>query len=185
MPLWTIIVVAFGLAMDAVAVCVAAAASGYTSNKRAVFRLAFHFGLFQFLMPVLGWSVGAWAERYVERVDHWIAFGLLVFVGGRMIWAAANPPHQRPAADPTRGWTMVMLSVATSLDALAIGFGLALAGVAVWQPAVLIGVITAGLCWLAIGLGNRLHTGFARGAEVAGGVVLILVGLRILLEHLC
>lgn len=183
MPLWTVIIVALGLAMDAVAVCVVASTAGYTANRRAAFRLAFHFGLFQFLMPVLGWLLGAWVERYIQRVDHWIAFGLLAFVGGRMIWASFQPAEQRSAADPTRGWTMVMLSVATSLDALAVGFGLALAGLSVWQPAVLIGLITAVLCWLAIALGNRLHAAFARGAELAGGIVLILIGLRILLQH--
>lgn len=184
MPLWTIIVVALGLAMDAVAVCIVAATTGYASNKRAVFRLVFHFGLFQFLMPVLGWLLGAWVERYVERVDHWIAFGLLAFVGGRMIWAALHPDEQAQRTDPTRGLTMVMLSVATSLDALAVGLSLAMAGISVWQPSVLIGLITGAMCLLAIALGNRLRRTFARWAEIAGGVVLILIGARILFEHL-
>ncbi|MBM3860908.1 MAG: manganese efflux pump [Verrucomicrobia bacterium] len=184
MSLWTVIVIALGLAMDAVAVCIVAATAGYASNKRAVFRLAFHFGLFQFLMPVLGWALGAWVGRYVQSVDHWIAFGLLALVGGRMIWASFQPAEQRPSTDPTRGLTMVMLSVATSLDAFAVGLSLALAGISVWQPSVLIGLITGGMCLLAIALGNRLHATFARWAELAGGVVLILIGLRILLEHL-
>ncbi len=184
MSLWTVIVIALGLSMDAVAVCMAAATAGYTANRRAVFRLAFHFGLFQFLMPVLGWLCGTLIERHIQRVDHWIAFGLLVVVGGRMIWASFQPPEQRPVTDPTRGLTMVMLSVATSLDALAVGLSLALAGISVWYPSALIGLITAGMCLLAIALGNRLRAVFARGAELAGGVVLILIGVRILLEHL-
>ena len=101
MPLWTIIVIALGLAMDAVAVCIVAATAGYASNKRAVFRLAFHFGLFQFLMPVLGWLLGEIVQRYVETVDHWIAFGLLAFVGGHMIWAALHPDAQTQRNDPS------------------------------------------------------------------------------------
>jgi len=184
MPLWTVIVVALGLAMDAVAVCIVAATAGYASNKRAVFRLVFHFGLFQFLMPVLGWLLGAWVARYVERVDHWIAFALLAFVGGRMIWVSFQAEEERPTNDPTRGLTMVMLSIATSLDALAVGLSLAMAGISVWQPSVLIGLITGAMCLLAIALGNRLRRAFARWAEIAGGVVLILIGARILFEHL-
>jgi len=184
MPLWTIIVVALGLAMDAVAVCIVAASAGYASNKRAIFRLAFHFGLFQFLMPVVGWLCGTAVERYVRAVDHWIAFGLLLLVGGRMIWAAFRPAEQRPTTDPTRGLTLVMLSAATSLDALAVGFSLALAGISVWYPSVLIGLITGLMCLLAIALGNRLRAVFARWAEIAGGMVLVLIGMRILLQHL-
>ena len=183
MPLWTVIVVAAGLAMDAVAVCIAAASAGYASDKRAVFRLAFHFGLFQFLMPVIGWAFGSWVDRYVKGVDDWIAFGLLAFVGGRMIWAAFQAEENRPANDPTRGLTMVMLSIATSLDALAVGVSLALAGISVWQPSALIGLITGAMCLLAIALGNRLRRAFARWAEVAGGAVLILIGAQILLKH--
>ena len=184
MSLWAVIVIALGLAMDAVAVCIVAASAGYASNKRAVFRLVFHFGLFQFLMPVLGWLCGTVVERYIEGIDHWIAFGLLAFVGGRMIWAAFQAEEKRPANDPTRGLTMVMLSIATSLDALAVGLSLALAGISVWYPSVLIGVITGAMCLLAIALGNRLRRTFARWAEIAGGVVLILIGARMLFEHL-
>jgi putative Mn2+ efflux pump MntP len=184
MPLWTIIVVALGLAMDAVAVCIVAATAGYASNKRAVFRLAFHFGLFQFLMPVLGWLCGTVVERYIERVDHWLAFGLLAFVGGRMIWMSFHPDEEVQRADPSRGLTMVMLSIATSLDALAVGLSLALAGISVWYPSVLIGLITGGMCLVAIALGNRLRAAFARWAGIAGGAVLILIGARILIDHL-
>ncbi len=184
MSLWTVIVIAIGLSMDAVAVCIVAATAGYAADKRAVFRLAFHFGLFQFLMPVLGWALGSVVDRYIAEIDHWIAFALLVFVGGRMIWAAFQPAEQRPVGDPSRGLTMVMLSIATSLDALAVGLSLALSGVAVWFPSILIGLITTGMCLVAIALGNRLRHALAKWAEIAGGVVLILIGVRLLLEHL-
>jgi putative Mn2+ efflux pump MntP len=117
-------------------------------------------------------------------VDHWLAFGLLAFVGGRMIWMSFHPDEEVQRADPSRGLTMVMLSIATSLDALAVGLSLALAGISVWYPSVLIGLITGGMCLVAIALGNRLRAAFARWAGIAGGAVLILIGARILIDHL-
>ena len=175
---------ALGLAMDAVAVCVAAAAAGYAGNRRAVFRLAFHFGLFQCLMPILGWALGAVVVRHLAAWDHWLAFALLAGVGGRMLYAAARPEVKETGGDPSRGLTMVMLSTATSLDALAVGLSLALADIAVWYPSLLIGAITGGLCLVAIALGNRLRASFSRWAEAAGGLTLIGIGLRLLLTHL-
>jgi len=184
MPVWQIILIAVGLAMDAVAVCVVAATNGYVTDRRAVFRLAFHFGLFQFLMPMLGWAVGEMVAGQIGVWDHWIAFALLAFVGGRMIWAGLQSDTPAAGNDPTRGLTMVMLSTATSLDALAVGLSLALAGIGVFYPSLLIGLITGGLCVVAIALGNRLRRSFSRGAELVGGGVLILIGARILWEHL-
>jgi putative Mn2+ efflux pump MntP len=184
MPIWEIMLVALGLSMDAVAVCIVAATSGHVPNRRAAFRLAFHFGLFQFLMPVLGWAAGAIMERHFARWDHWIAFGLLAVVGSRMIVAALRPETKAAANDPTRGLTLVMLSTATSLDALAVGLSLALLGVSVWYPSAWIGLITGGMCVLAIALGNRLRSAVGRWAEVTGGVVLWLIGLKIVVNHL-
>jgi putative Mn2+ efflux pump MntP len=184
MSVWSVILIALGLSMDAVAVCVAAAAGGYATNRRAVFRLAFHFGLFQFLMPVLGWALGDLLVGYISSWDHWLAFGLLAAVGGRMLYVAARPEVKTAATDPSRGLTMVMLSTATSLDALAVGLSLALSDIAVWYPSALIGLITGAMCLIAIALGNRLRSVFSRWAEAAGGLTLIGIGLRILLTHL-
>jgi putative Mn2+ efflux pump MntP len=184
MSLWSVIFIALGLSMDAVAVCVAAAAGGHAANRRAVFRLAFHFGLFQFLMPILGWAMGEVLVRHITSWDHWLAFGLLAVVGGRMLYVAAKPEVKETAGDPSRGLTMVMLSTATSLDALAVGLSLALSDIAVWFPSALIGLITGGMCLIAIALGNRLRSAFSRWAEAAGGLTLIGIGLRILLTHL-
>ncbi|MEI8064402.1 MAG: manganese efflux pump MntP family protein [Verrucomicrobiota bacterium] len=177
----SILCIALGLAMDAGAVCVGAATTGFAANRRAVFRLVFHFGLFQFLMPVLGWAIGALIERRLHVINVWLAAGMLGCVGARMIWAAWHPSAQTQRNDPTRGATLVMLSLATSLDALVVGVSLALAGISVWYPSVLIGFITAGICFLAIRLGNRLRLVLARWAEVAGGVVLLLMAVRIIL----
>ena len=179
----SIVMVALGLAMDSGAVCVGAATAGFADNRRAVFRLALHFGLFQFLMPVLGWAAGALIERQFHAVNHWLAAGLLGFVGARMIWAAWHPAAQSRRNDPSRGATLVMLSLATSLDALVVGLSLALAGISVWYPSVLIGLITAAVCFGAIRLGKKLRFVLARWAEVAGGAVLLLIALRILLER--
>jgi len=183
MSIVEIILMALGLSMDAFAVALAAGAAGYASNRRAAFRLAFHFGLFQFLMPVLGWALGASIDKYVETFDHWIAFGLLAFVGGHMVWVGLHPEAQMQNGDPTRGLRLVMLSTATSLDALAVGLSLALTGISVWYPSLMIGLITGGMCLVAVALGNRLRDSFSRWATVAGGAVLILIGLRIVLEH--
>ena len=180
----SIVFIGLGLAMDSGAVCVGAATAGFAGNRRAVFRLVFHFGLFQFFMPVLGWAVGALIEQRLHAWNDWFAAGLLGCVGGRMIWAAWQPVAQAQRNDPTRGVTLIMLSMATSLDALVVGMSLALSGISVWYPSVMIGLITAVICFLAIRLGNRLRLVLARWAAVAGGVVLLLMAARMILARL-
>ena len=177
-------IIAVALAMDAFAVALAAAAAGFASNRRAVFRLSFHFGLFQAIMPVLGWSMGLSVERYVAPYDHWVAFFLLSLVALRMISAGLNSVAAPRRGDPSRGWTLVMLSTATSIDALAIGLTLAALNVSVIYPAAVIGVITCGMCVLAIVCGRRLGPHFGDRAQIAGGVILFLVGVRVLVTHL-
>jgi manganese efflux pump family protein len=183
MSLWAIVIVALGLSMDAFAVSLAASAAGYAADPRAVFRLSFHFGLFQFLMPILGWGFGTSIEPYVAAFDHWLAFGLLAVVGGHMIHAGIRPQAARQAGDPTRGLTLVILSTSTSLDALAVGLSLALAEVSVWYPSVVIGLITGAICLVAILLGNRIRAGLDRWAGIVGGVVLIVIAIRIVVSH--
>jgi putative Mn2+ efflux pump MntP len=184
MPLFSVLLVAVALALDACAVAVGARASGQARGSRALFRLSFHFGLFQGAMPVAGWFAGRLVAGAVAAFDHWLAFGVLAVIGGRMIHAgcADAPGTSRP--DPSRGITLVMLSIATSIDALAVGFGLALAGVAIWTPAVVIGLVTAALVVVAAWLGDRLGARLGPRAEIVGGVILVLVGLRLLLSHL-
>lgn len=185
MGLFDIILIAAGLAMDAAAVSLAAAASGFAGDGRAVFRLAFHFGLFQFLMPVLGWFLGVGFVSYFKAFDHWIAFGLLLFVGGRMVMAGFSEDDDAAIVkDPSRGVTMVMLSVATSIDALAIGLSLAMMEINIWYPSLIIGVITGGLSLLAIAVGKRLGTLFGKRMEIVGGLVLIFIGIRILVSEM-
>jgi putative Mn2+ efflux pump MntP len=179
-----IFLIALSMAMDAFAVCLIAGTQEQVSGPRSKFRLAFHFGLFQFLMPVLGWLAGATIVHYIASYDHWIAFGLLGFVGGRMIYSGFNPDGDVQNNDPSRGWTLVLLSIAVSIDALAVGLSLGIIGVTILMPAIVIGIVTGLVSWLGLQLGNKLGEKFGKWMEIAGGIILILIGVRILLAHL-
>ncbi len=185
MPLWELLVIAVGLSMDAVAVSLAASASNRAPGARATFRLSFHFGLFQAVMPLVGWSLGITVAPAIESIDHWVAFGLLSFVGGRMIYTALKGAEEADLPrDPSRGTTLVMLSLATSIDALAIGLTLAMLGHGIWYAALVIGLVTGSLSFLAILVGRRVGTAIGGKMEVVGGVALLAIGGRILAQHL-
>jgi putative Mn2+ efflux pump MntP len=184
MTFFEIVFIAVGLAMDASAVSLVAAASGYAGNPRAVFRLSFHFGLFQFFMPVIGWMLGITVARYITFVDHWIAFGLLAFVGTRMIRSGWQPSNEIPAKDPSRGLSLVMLSFATSIDAMAIGLSIAILNVSIWYPSVIIGLVTSALSLVAIRVGKRLGKAIGHRMEIIGGLILIAIGVKVLISHL-
>lgn len=179
-----ILLIAFGLAMDAGAVSLAAGAGARTRGWRAAFRLSFHFGLFQFLMPLIGWFAGGAVSGMIEDYDHWIAFALLAWVGGRMLRSGLSDEPDGGGGDPSRGRTLVMLSVATSIDALAVGLSLAMLRVTIWYPAAVIGVVTVLVSLAALHLGSRLGRRFGRRMEAVGGLVLLAIGARILAEHL-
>lgn len=180
----TVLGIALGLAMDAFAVSIASGLKLARVTPRHVFRLSFHFGLFQFLMPVIGWFAGRQMASLVASFDHWIAFGLLSLIGGRMLWEAASNGESDSGADPTRGMTLVALSVATSIDALAAGASLAFLDQSIWTPSVTTGVVTSALTAIGIAFGSRFGRRWGRWAEVIGGCVLILIGLRILVLDL-
>lgn len=183
LPAWEIALLALSLALDATAVSMAAAAAGWAADGRARFRLAFHFGLFQGLMPLLGWLAGRSLAAGFAAVDHWIAFGLLGWIGVGMLHGGLKADEDSPRADPTRGWTLVALSVATSIDALAVGATLAMLGVPIVTPALAIGLTAAALSLVGILVGHRAGRRFGQRLEVAGGLVLIALGLKILVEH--
>jgi len=175
---------AVGLAMDAFAVAIASGIALATVTPRHVFRLGFHFGLFQFMMPIVGWLAGSQLRAYIADYDHWLAFALLGYVGGKMLWEAFCDKTATSSSDPTRGLNLVTLSVATSIDALAVGISMAMIGVSIWLPSIVIGLVAAALTAVGTGFGSQIGPRFGRWAEVAGGCVLILIGLRILLSHL-
>lgn len=184
MSFFETLLIALSMAMDAFAVCLSAGTQPNTSGMRPTFRLAFHFGLFQFLMPVLGWLAGTTVSQYISSFDHWIAFGLLALVGARMIRSALNSDDETHKTDPSRGLTMVMLSIAVSIDALAIGLTLAFLKVSVWYPGIVIGIVTGLMSWLGLRIGNRLGEKFGKTMEIVGGVILVLIGIRIVAAHL-
>jgi manganese efflux pump family protein len=179
-----VVILACSLALDAFAVALALSAAGHLGTTRAKFRISFHFGLFQFLMPVAGWSLGTRLLPVISSADHWIAAGLLSFVAVRMMRTAFKPAEKEERIDPSRGWTLVTLSTATSVDALAVGLGLAALGVSVWYPGIIIGLVTLSLSVLAIFLGERAGGKLGMRAQILGGVVLLLVAGKILISHL-
>lgn len=174
-----IFMLAAGLAMDAGAVSLASAAAGYAADKRAVFRLSFHFGLFQFMMPVIGWYGGVHLVGLTHGFAHWAACLLLVFVGGKMVWSGIRPSGEPTEKDPSKGMTLVLLSLATSIDALAVGISLAMIGVGIWYPGAIIGVVTAGISIAAIGLGRRLGRLAGNRMEIMGGLILVFIGIKV------
>ncbi len=174
-----IVVIGIGLAMDAFAVSLGVSASRENMGIRPTFRLSFHFGLFQFLMPIIGWFIGYEIVDYL-KLNIWIAFGLLLFVGIRMILGGIRNHPMEERQDLTKGMSLVILSLATSIDALAIGFSLAMLKLEIWYPSVIIGLITALLSLLAIYLGKKLNSKFGNRMEIIGGIILLLIGFKIM-----
>ncbi len=179
-----LIIIALALAMDAFAVAVATGVSLKTVSPRQFFRLSWHFGLFQALMPIIGWTLGLTVRDYIERYDHWIAFVLLGYIGVNMIRESFSDAEENHG-DPTKGLTLVMLSVATSIDALAVGLSLSMLGISVWWPACVIGVVALVLTVAGLFFGKTVARArrISKYAEMIGGMVLISIGLRILWEH--
>jgi len=186
LTLLNISAIAVALAMDAFAVAIAAGIKLGCVNLRQNFRLAWHFGLFQALMPILGWAAGLTVRQQIERYDHWVAFALLVFVAQGMLREAFKKESDDcEAKDPTKGANMVMLSVATSLDALAVGLSLSMIDVSIWMPALVIGLVAAGFTTVGLHLGKRIAKAalIRRYADCSGALVLLAIGLNILREH--
>ncbi len=170
--------IAISLAMDALAVSIAIAIFlGETDNRQA-FRVYFHFGLFQALFPVLGWLLGNTVNEQLLGYNRYVALGLLAFVGIRMIMEGIGEP-EKVVKDPTKGLTMILLATSVSIDALAVGVSFSLLGLRIIYPAILIGLVTGALSYAGIQFGKRLGSRFGSRVSIAGGVVLLLIGLKI------
>jgi putative Mn2+ efflux pump MntP len=182
--LFTSVLVGIGLAMDAFAVSLGVGTGQSAPDRRSKIRLSFHFGIFQAGMTLLGWLGGVTVVNFISAVDHWVAFILLLFVGGRMIRTGLHPEQQSYHGDPSKGGLMVILSLATSMDALAVGLSMAVLRTPVLIPALVIGMVTFGLSLLGIFSGHRLGARFGKRMEILGGVILIGIGLRVLWTHL-
>ena len=172
--------------MDAFAVAIATGIVLGTVSGRQTFRLAFHFGLFQFLMPVVGYLAGMTVERYITGYDHWLAFALLAYIGGKMVHEGIRGEEEgNGGKDPTRGMSLVVLSVATSIDALAVGISLGvLHNEGIVYPGVVIGIVACTFTAVGLHLGKRLGAVFGKRMEIVGGIVLIGIGVKILIDHL-
>jgi putative Mn2+ efflux pump MntP len=182
----TVFSIAFALAMDAFAVSIAAGVNLKKVTRRQTIRLAWHFGFFQFAMPVIGWGAGSTVRPYIESYDHWIAFTLLLLVGGNMLREAFQKQQtDSREKDPTKGMSLVLLSVATSIDALAVGLSLSVLNISIWFPAIIIGCVAALCTGAGIHIGRHIGDSSRIGnyADMAGGIVLIAIGFTILYKH--
>jgi putative Mn2+ efflux pump MntP len=184
MGLLTSIIVGIGLAMDAFTVSLGIGTGGLANNRRAKFRLAFHFGFFQMAMTVVGWLAGSTVADFIQAFDHWIAMGLLAYVGGNMIRSGLNPDVESYISDPSKGKLLMILSVATSIDAMAVGLSMAMLSAPCLLPSLVIGVVTWGLSSFGLLAGDKLGQRFGKRMEILGGLILLGIGLRVLVTHL-
>ena len=184
MEMITSLFIAVGLAMDAFAVSLGVGTSGLANDFKAKFRLAFHFGLFQTLMTLIGWFVGSTVANLINGIDHWIAFALLGYVGINMIRSGFDKDKECFEKDPSRGKTLLMLCVATSLDALAVGLSMALIKTPILLPSIIIGVVTLALSAFGLLAGAKLGSRFGKRMEVVGGIILVFIGIRVVVTHL-
>jgi putative Mn2+ efflux pump MntP len=188
MSFYTMLGIAVALAMDAFAVAIATGVSLKNVSLRQTFRLSWHFGLFQALMPIIGWFLGTSIQSYIEAYAHWLAFIMLALVGTNMLREAivTDEEEEEPQVrDATKGLTLVMLSVATSIDALAVGLSMSMLKVSIVTPAIVIGIVACLFTILGLHLGKRVArlTWLSVWAEVVGGLVLWVIGLNILREQ--
>ena len=184
MELLTILVIAIGLAMDAFAVSVAAGAADKQLHIKYALRMAVFFGVFQAVMPLIGYFAGESFKDSIQAYDHWIAFGLLMLVGGKMIYEAFQLQESEDASDPTKLMVVFMLAVATSIDALAVGVTLSLVTSGILSAAAIIGIVTFAMSLVGVRIGVKIGHFCENKIEMVGGVILILIGLKILIEHL-
>lgn len=184
MSLITIFLLAIGLGVDAFSVAIGIGAASCKKSWSPVLRLSLAFGFFQFLMPLIGWLAGSTVVDMIRGFDHWVAFALLLVVGGKMIWEGFEKEGNEEKADQTRGWPLLVLSIATSIDALAVGFSFSLLKTPILLPSVIIGVVCFMMTAVGMIFGKGLARIFGKKVEILGGLVLIAIGVKILIEHI-
>lgn len=187
MSFFMLVLTSVGLAMDAFAVSVCRGLKMRKFNTTHAVAIGVCFGGFQALMPFLGWAIGIQFEKYIVNFDHWIAFLLLGFIGGKMIWEALKSDDDDCGCDD-QGLNvkeLLIMGLATSIDALAVGITFALLpGVHIGLSVLTIGLITFFISFAGVAVGNRFGSKYKSKAELAGGIILVLIGVKILLEHL-
>ena len=183
MSLVTIFILAVGLGVDGFSVAIGIGATNDKKSWVPVLRLAAAFGLFQFVMPIIGWLAGLTVVEIIASFDHWIAFALLALVGGKMIREGFEKESDEEKADQTRGWPLLLLSIATSIDALAVGFSFSVLKNPILFPAVIIGIVCFVMTTVGMIFGKVLAKIFGKKVEIFGGIVLIAIGVKILIDH--
>lgn len=182
MELITVLLLAVGLAMDAFAVSICKGLAVRKVTIRTMVIVGLWFGVFQGVMPVIGYVAGSAFYDLISEYDHWIAFILLFLIGANMIREVLSDEDE--GVDDNLGFrTMLLLAIATSIDALAVGISLAMTGDGIVEPALIIGVVTMIISMFGVWIGSRFGDRYGKKAELVGGVILILIGLRIVLEH--
>ena len=184
MKLWTILFIAVGLAMDALAVSVVTGSAYKEFKIRHALRMALFFGAFQAVMPIIGFLAGLGLMGYIAPYDHWIAFALLSFVGGKMIYESFQIEAAERDRNPANLAVLLLLSFATSIDALAVGITLSLLRTPIGLAVTIIGAVTFVLSYGGVFLGKRFGHFFESKVEIVGGLILIAIGLKIVIEHL-
>lgn len=182
-----LLLTAIALSMDAFAVSVCKGLGMRRMRYDQALVISLYFGVFQALMPLIGWLLGTSFSRYIQAFDHWIAFVLLAFLGGKMLWDVfyeKEDGEQESAERRLDHRELFMLAIATSIDALAVGIAFACLDVNIWSSISIIGVTTLVISFAGVWIGNRFGNRFQKKAEIAGGLVLILIGVKILAEHL-
>lgn len=184
----TLLLMGVGLSMDAFAVSVCKGLAMRRVNKKQCFVIALFFGGFQALMPLIGWFLGSQFEQYITSIDHWIAFILLGFIGGKMILEAVREKDEKDEVEqmdpPLDLKELFVMAVATSIDALAVGITFAFLDIPILEAILVIGITTFIICVIGVYVGNFFGSRYKRKATFAGGVILVLLGVKILLEHL-
>ena len=186
MNLFLVISVALALAMDAFAVSVGLSVLPGGLKKSQRLRLAVFFGFFQFLMPLIGWLAGQEFLVYIRDVDHWVAFGLLLFIGGKMVVESLRRGYlpKKAPGDPTKGVTLILLSIATSIDAFAVGLSFAALQQKILYPCFIIGAVAFIMTFFGTKIGPGIGRIAGKRAELLGGLILIFIGIKILIDHL-
>jgi putative Mn2+ efflux pump MntP len=181
----SIILIAFGLSADCFAVSVSSATGSTRLSCSTVLRVSIAFGFFQALMPAIGWFLGLTVVDLIADVDHWVAFALLAFVGGKMIWESFREEETENRKNAfTKGIFLLTLAVATSIDALAVGLSLAFAKIDIFTACITIGAITLLVTAIGFIIGRKAGQLFGKYAEIAGGIILIGIGIRIVVSHI-
>lgn len=183
-PNWTAILIGIGLAMDSFTVSLGIGTSGQANYHRARFRLIFHFSLFQAGMTIIGWFAGNTIAEYIQAIDHWVAMALLAYVGGSMIRSGFNPENNSYQIDPSKGTLLIILSIATSIDAMAVGLSMAMLDQPWLIPAIIIGLVTWGFSSVGLLAGDKLGQKFGKRMEILGGLILLGIGIRVVITHI-